>query len=446
MSGCEAREPFLDGRLSAADAATFEAHVQGCAACQGAVGSWQQFSTGLKTARQGLALPPTPNEVARLLVRADAGPRASWQRALVPASVVVVLGVISLLVLTPKPAVDVTETPWVAGVLSSDGATTVGALTETSATGRARLSVGDDTVGLGAGSRLEVAESTSRHTRLVLSRGSVAARVDPARGARNFDVETTLGRVHVVGTEFRVTLRDDELLVEVKHGTVEVLRGASSRKVTLGQTLSMNATGVETMGARDPALDFDELLEQPVVAAAVVVPEPPVAPAVPVKKVRPVPAPQPSALAEWRTRAARGECGLVMVEVKKFLALAPDDVPARLTLADCQRRSGDKPGAVDSYLRASSNRGPDATRAVLMAGSLLQDELAQPAKALKLFDQYLARGAESRDLEASTHVRRARAFQALGQVKQRDATLDLVMKKFADTPAAVDALRLKEAP
>lgn len=414
--------------------------------------SWDRFAEDLKSARAPLAKPPSPNEVARLLQRAEAAENEApaWTRLVLPlgAAAVVIAGVIGFLVLRSEP-----EVPWTAKSVVASGASTTGNVTETTADGRALFAVGDDTVGVGPGTRLEIASASTKATRVVLTKGSVAAHVDPSRGKRNFDVETPLGRVHVVGTIFRVKANDDELTVEVQKGTVEVTHGAQTSRVTVGQRLVVKA-GVATMGARDEAA-FDELSDKPVVA---VVPPAPVEPVVeqpvvaeepepvavkeePTKK-KSVPA---SKLADWRTRAARGECGLVMTEVKKFLGQSPDDVPARMTLADCQRRTGDKSGAVDTYLKASAGKGADANRATLMAASVLQDDLSQPERAIKLLDKYLSRGAESRDLEASVMVRKARALQATGKKEQARAVVELVIKKFGDTSAAPQALRLRDS-
>lgn len=414
--------------------------------------SWDRFSEDLKSARAPLAKPPSANEVARLLQRAEAAENEApaWTRLMLPlgAAAVVIAGVIGFVALRSEP-----EVPWAAKSVVASGASTAGNVTETTAEGRALFSVGDDTVGIGPGTRLEIASASTKATRVVLTKGSVAAHVDPARGKRNFDVETPLGRVHVVGTIFRVKAYDDELMVEVQKGTVEVTHGAQTSRVTVGQRLVVKA-GVATMGTRDDAA-FDELSEKPVVAVVppAPVPEPvveqpvvdepePVAVKEEPTKKKSVPA---SKLADWRTRAARGECGLVMTEVKKFLGQSPDDVPARMTLADCQRRTGDKSGAVDTYLKASAGKGADANRATLMAASVLQDDLSQPERAIKLLDKYLSRGAESRDLEASVMVRKARALQATGKTEQARAVVEVVLKKFGDTSAAPQALRLRDS-
>ncbi|MBE2251444.1 MAG: FecR domain-containing protein [Myxococcus sp.] len=413
--------------------------------------AWDQFAAELKAERAPLSEPPSRHEVARLLQRAEEADTQApaWARWMMPAGVLAVLvaGVIGFVALRGEP-----EVPWTAKTVLASAATTTGAVTETLPEGRALLSLGDDTVGLGPDSRLEIASASSKATRLVLSRGSVAAHVDPSRGARNFDVDTPLGRVHVVGTIFRVRAMGDELVVEVQKGTVEVTHGSASSRVTGGQRLVVKA-GEATLGARDSDAAFDELSDQPVVVVAPV-PEPVVEQPV----IEPTPEPvamkeEPrkkgaapaSKLAEWRTRAARGECGLVMAEVKKSLGQAPDDILARMTLADCQRRSNDMKGALESYLKASAGKGADANRATLMAAAVLQDELAQPAKALKQLDRYLARGAESRDLEASVLVRKARALQATGKKPQARAIVEQVLTKFADTSAAPEALRLRDA-
>lgn len=414
--------------------------------------SWERFAEDLKSARAPLAKPPSANEVARLLQRAEAAENEApaWTRLMLPlgAAAVVIAGVIGFVALRSEP-----EVPWVAKSVVASGASTAGNVTETTAEGRALFSVGDDTVGVGPGSRLEIAAASTKATRVVLTKGSVAAHVDPSRGKRNFDVETPLGRVHVVGTIFRVKANDDELTVEVQKGTVEVTHGAQTSRVTVGQRLVVKA-GVATMGMRDDAA-FDELSEKPVVAVVppAPVPEPVVEQPVVAEEPEPVAVKEEpkkksvpaSKLADWRTRAARGECGLVMTEVKKFLGQSPDDVPARMTLADCQRRTGDKSGAVDTYLKASAGKGADANRATLMAASVLQDDLSQPERAIKLLDKYLSRGAESRDLEASVMVRKARALQATGKNEQARAVVEVVLKKFGDTSAAPQALRLRDS-
>lgn len=417
--------------------------------------AWEKFSNELKLARAPFAQPPGPNDVARLLQRAEEAEAQapSWLRVLAPAGAlaVVVAGVLAFVLLRGEP-----EVAWTAKPVVATAVTTTGAVTETAADGRTIFSLGEDTVGLGPGSRVEIAAASNRATRLVLSKGSVAAHVDPSRGKRNFDIETPLGRVHVVGTIFRVRAVEDELSVEVQRGTVEVTYGQQTSRVTADQLLTVKG-GVGTISKVESAGVFDELNEKPVVAVVPPVPSQPE----PVVEVQPVEEPEPAVkdepvspkkkgapaakLAEWRTRASRGECGLVMVEVKKSLAQAPDDVPARMTLADCQRRTGDKKGAVDSYLKASAGKGAEANRATLMAASVLQDELSQPAKAIKLLDKYLARGAESRDLEASVLVRKARALQATGKKDQARAVVDAVLKKFGDTSAAPDALRLRDS-
>ncbi|MDX2010632.1 MAG: FecR domain-containing protein [Myxococcaceae bacterium] len=411
--------------------------------------TWERFSDGLKASRAATTTAPTPNEVARLLQRLDEreAQAPGWSRFFVPAAVaaLVVAIVGTVVALRSGPS----DPPWTAVAVVASNATTAGSVTETAADGRALFQLGDDRVGVGPGSRLEVAAASARATRVVLSKGSVAAHVDPSRGARQFDVETPLGRVHVVGTIFRVEV-GASLVVEVEKGTVEVSTGAGTNRVTVGERLEAK-DGAVSLGARVGG-SFSELsettpvvkVEPPVEPEPVALVEPEVQPE-PTPKKRPVAPTMPSKLAEWRTRAARGECGLVMPEVKRFLASAPQDVPARLTLADCQRRSGDVTGAVESYLAAADGKGAESNRGALLAGSLLQDELKQPKKALPLFDRYLARGAESKDLEASTLVRKARAYQALGQQADAAKTVELVLKKYPESPAAADALRLRDA-
>lgn len=409
--------------------------------------AWDRFAEGLKSARAPLSVPPSANEVARLLARADeAGARAPWwSGALLPAgaAALVAVGVIAFVTLREAP-----ETSWVARPVMASGATTQGSITETVAAGRALFELGDDRVGLGPSSKVEILRAGSKATRLSLSAGSLAAHVDPSRGKRSFDVETPQGRVHVVGTIFRVETNTEGLTVEVQRGIVEVTVGGSTSKVTAGQRLRASASG-QTLGSLDSTA-FDELSEvAPAPVVEVVVPPPApeeVVVAAPEDEPKKQPRQQPasgSKVSEWRSRAARGECGLVMPELKRHLVKSADDLAARMTLADCQRRSGSKREAVETYLKAANGRGADANRATLMAASLLHDELSEPSRALKLYERYLSKGPESRELEAGVMVRKARALESIGQKAQARATLDAVIKRFSDTPAAADALRLQ---
>jgi hypothetical protein len=411
--------------------------------------AWERFSEELRASRAAATTPPTPSQVARLVQRLEAreSTAPAWTRFLVPVGVAALM--VAAVVTWALTRAEVRDTPWTATAVVASNATTTGAVTETAANGRALFQLGDDRVGVGPGSRVEVAQASARATRLVLSRGSMAAHVDPSRGARRFDVETPLGRVHVVGTIFRVESADT-LVVEVEKGTVEVTTGTTTSRVTAGQRLEVK-DGVVSVGQR-AAGTFLELSEaapvvEVVAPAPAVEPEPaPVVEAEPIQKKRPQPVTAaPTKLAEWRTRAARGECGLVMPEVRRFLANTPDGTSARLTLADCQRRTGDVSGAVNTYLLAANGKGAEANRGALLAGSLLQDELKQPKRAITLFDRYLGRGAESKDLEASTLVRKARAYQSLGQRQDAARTLETVLKKYPESPAAADALRLRDS-
>ena len=80
-----------------------------------------------------------------------------------------------------------------------------------------------------------------------------------------------------------------------------------------------------------------------------------------------------------------------------------------------------------------------------MAESLRQDELSQPAGDITRLDTSLSRGAESRAREARVMVRKARALQATGKKEQARAVVDVVLKKFGDTSAAPQALRLRDS-
>lgn len=69
------------------------------------------------------------------------------------------------------------------------------------------------------------AEAEGEGPRVSLARGALLASVAPRReGGRGLVVETSRGRVLVTGTVFSVTVADDDVLVDVLRGQVELLR------------------------------------------------------------------------------------------------------------------------------------------------------------------------------------------------------------------------------
>lgn len=448
---CADRDGWLDGTAAPSVRAAFEVHLAGCPACREAVEGWRAFGADLRAAYASLHEAPHPAQAARLVARAEAPGGPGWPRAWRWSAALGVAAAATLALLLAWPAPEVALAPT---LLSARGARLEGGVAETAAGGRAVVRLGDDTVGLGADTRVLVTRATRRATRLSLERGVLAASVDPSRGARRFEVETRQGLVRVTGTVFRVRVGDAALVVEVARGRVEVLP-ASGPALAVGEGERLEVAGGEARRAAAGSADFDELREPPpaatVEAAGAPDAGPTGAPAGEADAGLSVAAPRiPSrvaaapALRDWRARAARGECALVTAEVERHLQRAPGDERAWLVLGDCRRRLGDTPGAVTAYGRAARERGPEAARGLLLAASLWHDELGEPARAVPLLEAYVARRPETPALEAAALVRLARAHAALGRRGEARALLERVVRRFPDTPAAAEAVHLRQ--
>lgn len=434
------RELYLAGGLQGEQRTAFEAHARDCAECTRDISSWRSFGSVLKKQLQPLRRAPTSTEVAHLIALAEE-PRSMTVRWVVPAfamAAVLVVAVVVGVVLKRGPA----ETPWVATVVASSGFTASGpADFATGAGGHALVRLGEDDVGLGAATALTVSHASSTSTVLRLGHGVVAAHVNPARGKRNFDIETPMGRVHVVGTIFRVSASDESLEVDVVRGVVEVERKGVKTRVPAGQALRVTR---DAEGALAPfeAEAFSELSAQP--PAVVVAPAVPevteadagvVAVAVPAKRGAPV--------AAWRSAAARGECASVIAAAERYVKGDAGDADAWLILGDCRRRQREFAPAVTAYLAAAKTREPQGKQGLLQAAELLQQELKQPQQAVVVIDSYLRTKPERR-LEAAALVRKARALVELGKKAEAKAVLSDAVKRLPETPSAAEANRLLE--
>lgn len=444
MTLCAQRDAWLDGTLKPENRAAFETHLPSCAECSAAVNAWESFRRGLSESHAAMNAPVSQAQVTRLLAHAQTASKGMG-RVWVPVSALVVAAVVLVWVgvFRKEEAAQV----WEANAVASVEATVSPGAAETRENGRALLDIGIDRVGLASSTQVEINRSDSRATRISLKRGTVAARVDPARGKRDFTVSTPLGEVHVVGTEFRVSARQQGLIVDVLRGEVEVKPlGGATVHVTAGQRFAF-----EKGAPRFEVLEvtaFSELERDPAVAPVEVadagVIEDPKGEAADAGRPTVRPGRVTAPIAQWRQRAARGECAQVTKEAKRFVVAQPQEAAAWLVIGDCQRRSSRFADAVNSYLEAGQQQGSDADAGLLLAASVLQDQLKQPARALKLLEALVARN-PSDPVEAAALVRQARAHKALGRKAKSRAILERVVTQFADTPSAAEAARLLHA-
>ena len=440
MSGCDWCTAWLDGAGDAAQRADFEAHLAQCQRCQAEVGQWQAVGVSLRAAHPEDHDAPSGALTTRLLTRAAEDPRAS-SSALArwwPAGAAVALVTVMVTVMVARTTA---ERPEVLSLVMTHGeyAALDGGLVETGPGGRALLALGLDTVGLGAQSRVRVERADRHATSLRLERGTLALAVERGLGPRSFDVITPMAAVHVTGTVFRVAIAPHQLRAEVLRGEIEVRpAGREAFRVSAGGALLVSETSI-TRVPLDTSV-FSELEASPVAGPLVdagtpaeVGSTPTSAPPRGVSKMK---------KNEWRTRAARGDCAAVSTEVERALAADGSDADLWLLIGDCHRTAARPAQAVEAYLRAASVKWHPQNLGHLFAASILQDDLAQPARALGALERYLAAGAETPALEAAARVRRARVQRELGKEREARAGFQFIIEHFPDTPAAAEALQL----
>lgn len=395
MSDCSQRDAFIVGDLAPEKVAAFEVHLVGCAACQQAVAQAKRDTAALK---QWAEAGPTPAFAAQQLMARAKAPRPSSRRWLivVPLAAALALGVWWLKRAPEGPL-----------VLEQAGA----------------VAVFGDTFTVEPDSRAEV-QRAGDETRVRVSKGALKFQVAKRKAGARFVVETSGIEVRVVGTTFSV--RSGEApTVAVEEGVVEVWRaGTRVAAVTAGQTWP-------------PVVVVTEPLD-----AGVVVVEEPVDAGVAM--------PRPKAIVldvEAVTRLLvdrRFDDAQRVLET--HLAKEPRDARAWTLMGDLFRRSGALERSVEAYGKAATFGDVETrTRARLVAAGVLQDSLKDNARARVLLAACLAEKRGPKALEAPVLVRLARLDVAEGKTAQARARLELVLKRHATTPSAVEARTLLES-
>ncbi len=95
-----------------------------------------------------------------------------------------------------------------------------------------------------AGARVDLEAQSATEVRLVQSTGSVRYDVTP-NPQRQFVVRAGGVQVRVLGTAFTVSLKSDEVTVQVHRGRVEVRRGDRRTELGLGETLQVERAPIE---------------------------------------------------------------------------------------------------------------------------------------------------------------------------------------------------------
>jgi ferric-dicitrate binding protein FerR (iron transport regulator) len=84
-----------------------------------------------------------------------------------------------------------------------------------------------------------------------------AVYISTAERSRGFEVRTSFGAVHDVGTQFEVRLQDASLRVRVRTGLVEIRRGGRVLPTRAGAETTVTSTGIDLRSVRTYGSDWE---------------------------------------------------------------------------------------------------------------------------------------------------------------------------------------------
>jgi TolA-binding protein len=366
-------------------------------------------------------------------------------------------------------------------------------LVQAPANGSAVVQLGDDQIGLKGESHGRVLVFSSGLTRVVLERGTMVCRVAPKPKGARFEVQTGPYRVSVVGTEFLVRVGPDRRVeVRVTKGIVEVV-DQDRRQWRLEahqQFESSNDSSdvsVRPIAPEDMA-QTNRLIEQvmPGLRAPLAAPLARAEPAgdaeereieggvkneprsgrdsngrseisagkpcslkTPPRPMTSTPVAPPDGggdssdevqdpLTLWRGWVIEGRTGDAAQALSAYVQRHPESAEAWSLLADCRRKQGYWPEALDAYARVIDlGPAPRANRARFLSGVVLQDKLRDHQRAALMFEAYLQSVGQEAGLSSEAKVRLAQSLDALGQTRRAKFLLQEVIEQ-SDRPSVVN--------
>ncbi len=315
-------------------------------------------------------------------------------------------------------------------------------------------------------SRVELVSSTAAERRLFLREGRVVCQIDEHHEGRFFRIETVAGTITATGTVFAVEMRDQEVLVRLHRGSVEV-RSADGRvrKLRAPAAVSLNREIGDIKWDQDVAeadLDLvapatlwdDSSLTRVDISGApdgsqvqldrVTVGRTPLSLLVP-------PGTHQLAFEKEGHQVKRLTVGVQGSTMQVDGALEPTEVEATpaaqartgqtmssaqmLSAAQDLRASGQLAQAVTLYRRlvASYPGKPEARAALLSLGALELGSLSNPAAALGHYQRYLNLGGP---LAQEASFGKIRALQRLGRAREAQQAIEEFTNRYPNSAQA----------
>lgn len=441
MSMCDQRQDYLDRTLSPEQSAAWVRHAHGCAACTRAMQAWAETEAAVQDwAQARQARPRTRGDAEALMARAQA--QARRRLAVPPWALAVAAVLLGVALLWPDRSPLSTEPP--TGVVAQvgipetagpevlhqqgEGIRVGDGVLEVPDAGRLLVSVGEDQLGLGAGTRLHRQADADPWT---LQAGTAAFSIAPRAPGEQFRVAVDDWEVVVVGTRFRVD-RTDGLAVSVGEGTVEVRGPERTWRVRAGQRYHQGQVS-----------DHDDPDLGPLLAVGVVVPEvPALAPKTVSAAERRAASARSLDLDALRRRLIGGEVAPVRDLLADHVARQPSDMEAWKLLALAERKAGDTAAATAAWLRVGEHATGTAQSRAWYEAALLLQEQGLHGDAVGRFYAFLGSTRRSNSLEAAARLHLSRSLIALDRTEAATAELERIIDGHQGTSAATQARQL----
>ena len=258
----------------------------------------------------------------------------------------------------------------------------------------------DSTIELDPDARLEILANDGTRFATLLASGSARFDVQPG-GPRRWEIETAIATIEVVGTAFRVDLRDGQLRVAVARGVVlvhgELVPGRVAR-LTAGTELVIRPHGVHAPVAQIPV---------PVTTASAT--------------------PPARAVAHPRISSVRPQSVAPAFPTTPAPATPPE--PRTLSSAESVAEAdrlieAGNPAAAAALLERARRVDPDQGSGLIAftLGRIYLDALGEPMLAVGAFEDVIAHGSP-RSLLEDAHARRIEALLHAGQRDRAAAAL-----------------------
>jgi ferric-dicitrate binding protein FerR (iron transport regulator) len=480
MMECNLLETYLNTGLTEEQTDAYRKHLASCSDCRDRVQHWYAFETRL---RKWAAMEPVrealPAEAYNLMRRASAARKPEGKKSLViglAAAFAVSAAAASLLAILYNPSIPPAnqEAPSYALRIAAPGNAEIekfinpNQAVEAPPESHIVASIQNDKVGLSPKTRIRVLRADKDKTRLSLEQGTVACKVAKRNNGGEFVVDAGDLTVKVVGTKFSVTREaSGKCAVVVEEGTV-IVRDKTGRELTMraNDRVETDANGrasnVERADAKslemtnallnsDTAIVFEHTppgAESP--ASFAISDAEGSAPSIPAPSDVTARAgvdtealtvdsfnldtdssqKQAPPLRMWQNWIMGGRVNDAAQAMRKFVKDNPEEPSVWALLADCERKEGNFRAAVRAYEKVMLlGNAKQRARAAYMAASVLQSQLGDHRRALKLFQSYKESSHAAPELIHLADVNIIRSLAALGRCSEAEAARNHIQKQ-----------------